>query len=70
MEPNTDTKKLLVSVRVAAEMLSLSQRTIENYVKSKVIPARKVGRRTLIPVRALETFVRTDHASAVSDAGK
>ena len=47
----------------AAQMLSVSPRTIQNYIAAKLLPARKIGRRTVIPVRALEVFLRTDHAS-------
>jgi excisionase family DNA binding protein len=55
--------RLAVSVREAAAMLSLSPRTIQNYIRAKVLPGRKIGRRTVIPVRALELFLRHDHAS-------
>jgi len=57
------TAKLAVSIREAAQMLSVSPRTIQNYIAAKLLPARKIGRRTVIPVRALEVFLRTDHAS-------
>ena len=57
------TTKLAVSVREAAAMLSVSTRTIQNYIAVKLLPARKIGRRTVIPVRALENFLRNDHAS-------
>jgi len=55
--------RLAVSTREAAQMLSVSPRTIQNYIAAKLIPARKIGRRTVIPVRALEAFLRTDHQS-------
>jgi len=60
----SEQQKLAVTVVEAAAMLSLSPRTVQNYVYAKRIPARKIGRRTLIPVRALETFLRTDQPSA------
>jgi excisionase family DNA binding protein len=44
-------------------MLGVSPRTIQNYVAARVLPSRKIGRRTLIPVRALEAFLRSDHKS-------
>lgn len=44
-------------------MLSVSPRTIQNYITAKLLPARKIGRRTVIPVRALETFLRNDQPS-------
>lgn len=56
-------EKLAVDTREAARMLSVSPRTIQNYIAVKLLPARKIGRRTVIPVRALEVFLRTDHAS-------
>lgn len=65
------TNKLAVGIREAATMLSVSPRTIQNYVRTKALPGRKIGRRTVIPVRALELFVRSDHASpacTVTDA--
>ena len=51
--------KLAVSTREAAQMLSVSPRTIQNYFRAKMLPSRKIGRRTVIPVRALENFLRT-----------
>jgi len=55
--------KLAVSLREAAAMLSLSSRSIQNYIAAKKIPARKVGKRTLILVRDLEEFLRKDQPS-------
>ena len=60
---NTPIEKLAVSIGTAAEMLSVSPRTIQNYIAVKLLPTRKIGRRTVIPVRALEAFLRSDHAS-------
>jgi len=61
MNPNPE--KLAVSTREAAQMLSVSSRTIQNYIAAKLLPARKIGRRTVIPIRALELFLRSDHES-------
>jgi excisionase family DNA binding protein len=58
----TPTQKLAVSVREAAAMLSISPRSVQNYITAKLLPARKIGRRTVIPVRALEAFLRSDRA--------
>ena len=58
-------EKLAVSVREAAAMLSVSPRSVQNYISAKTLQARKIGRRTVIPVRALEAFLRSDHASPV-----
>lgn len=57
------TEKLAVDTREAARLLSVSPRTIQNYISAKLLSARKIGRRTVIPLRALEAFLRTDHAS-------
>jgi excisionase family DNA binding protein len=65
MESNS---KLAVSTREAAQMLSVSPRTIQNYIAAKLLPARKIGRRTVIAVRSLEVFLRTDHASPVENS--
>jgi excisionase family DNA binding protein len=59
------TERLAVDTRTAAHMLSVSARTIQNYIAAKMLPARKIGRRTVIPVRALENFLRTDQPSPV-----
>jgi excisionase family DNA binding protein len=58
--------KLAVSIREAAGLLSVSSRTVQNYVSAKILPARKIGRRTVIPVRALEAFLRSDHISPLA----
>lgn len=58
--------KLAVSVREASAMLSVSPRTIQNYISAKLLPARKIGRRTVIPVRVLEAFLRSDHESPLA----
>jgi hypothetical protein len=60
MKPN---KRLAVSAPEAAAMLSLSLRSIQNYIAIKKIPARKMGKRTLILVRDLEVFLRRDQPS-------
>lgn len=56
-------RKLAVSTGEAASMLSLSLRSIQNLIALKRIPARKVGRRTLILVRDLDEFLRKDQPS-------
>jgi hypothetical protein len=61
----TEQVKLAVSVRDAAAMLGISSRSIQNYVAAKILPGRKIGRRTVIPVRALENFLRADQPSPV-----
>jgi Helix-turn-helix domain len=51
-------------------MLSVSPRTIQNYLRVKMLPGRKIGRRTVIPVRALEVFLRTDQPSPVLETAR
>jgi excisionase family DNA binding protein len=59
------TERLAVDIREAAQMLSVSPRTIQNYIAAKLLPARKIGRRTVIPIRALENFLRKDQPSPI-----
>jgi len=61
--------RLLVTKREAASALSVSIRTVENFIRRKELAARKIGRRTLIPLASLEAFARRDHASPVNDNG-
>jgi len=65
-DANATGGKLAVSIAEAARLLSVSPRTIQNYLRAKTLPARKIGRRTVIPVRALENFLRIDQPSPVS----
>lgn len=54
---------LAVGMAEAARRLGLSQRTVANLVSRRQLASRKVGRRRIIPVLALEAFVRNDHRS-------
>lgn len=56
-------KELLVSIQEAAARLSISPRSVRYFIRSKALRARKIGRRTVIPVRSLEAFSRSDHES-------
>lgn len=47
-------------------MVGLSLRTLQNFIRSKQIPVRKIGRRTLVEVSALEVFVSTDRSSSIA----
>jgi excisionase family DNA binding protein len=58
-----NTEKLAVSIREAAAMLGISPRSVQNFVSLKKLPARKIGRRTLVLMRDLEAFLRRDHES-------
>jgi excisionase family DNA binding protein len=52
---------LAVGVYEAARRLGLSARTVATLVARCELPSRKVGRRRLIPVAALEAFINRDH---------
>ena len=56
-------QKVAVGIREAAAMLSVSPRSVQNYIAAKLLTARKIGRRTVIPMRSLEEFLRIDHTS-------
>jgi excisionase family DNA binding protein len=62
--------RLAVSIREAATIIGVSPRSIQNFIRLKRLPARKIGRRTVILVNALEAFLRKDHASPVGGAAE
>jgi excisionase family DNA binding protein len=62
--------RLLVSKRDAAQLLSVSVRTIENLIAAKRLVARKLGRRTLIPRSAIEQLARPDTPSPALEAAE
>jgi excisionase family DNA binding protein len=49
---------IAVGVVEAARRLGLSARTVAKLVAKRELPSRKVGRRRIIPVSALEAFAR------------
>jgi excisionase family DNA binding protein len=61
---------LLVSIREAARMISVSQRTIFNLIAAKRLPMRRIGRRSLVPRSALEQLARRDVPSPTIEAAK
>jgi len=50
---------LAVGIVEAARRLGLSARTVSSLVHRRELPSRKVGRRRIIPVTALEAFIRS-----------
>ena len=54
---------LAVNIREAARRLGLSTRTVAALVSSGEVHSRKVGRRRIVPVVALEAFLRS-HATS------
>jgi len=58
-----DETVLAVGMTEAARRLGLSARTVATLVLRRELPSRRVGRRRIIPVVALEAFVRSDHGT-------
>jgi excisionase family DNA binding protein len=62
---------LAVNIPEAARRLGLSARTVATLVSRGQLASRKVGRRRIIPVQALEAFLRSDYSGGHSNvAGK
>ncbi len=53
--------QILLSKWESARLLGISIRNLDYLLASKEICARRIGRRVLIPRRALEEFARRDH---------
>jgi excisionase family DNA binding protein len=64
-----DDKLILVSKRDAARQLSVSPRTLDNLIAGRELPVRRIGRRVLIPRKALENFARRDHPTRNRERG-
>lgn len=50
-------KRLLATVPEACDTLRIQRTTINRLFKAKKLPRVKIGRRTLVPVSALEAYV-------------
>jgi excisionase family DNA binding protein len=57
----TMTGKILYSRQEAAELLSLSLRSVVMLIDRGELPVRRIGRRVLVPRASLEAFARRDH---------
>lgn len=53
-------RPLLVTKKQAACLLAVSVRTIETLVAQKILPFRKLGKRTLIPYNSVVQLSRRD----------
>jgi excisionase family DNA binding protein len=62
----SEAERIAVGVSEAARLSGLSRRGLENYIRSKVLPSKKVGRRRLVLVEDLRRFLRGDRPSAKS----
>jgi excisionase family DNA binding protein len=59
-------EQLAVSIPEAARRLGLSIRTVAMLVSRRELASRKVGRRRIIPVAALEAFLRAPRGNGDS----
>jgi excisionase family DNA binding protein len=55
--------KVLYTKREAAQLLSISIRSLDYLIFSQQLPTRRIGRRVLVHREAIEQFAREDHAS-------
>ena len=53
--------KLLVSQDEAAQLLSISKRSVEYLVATQRLSTRRIGTRSLIPIEDVRRFARADH---------
>jgi excisionase family DNA binding protein len=60
MKMHADETVLAVGIGEAARRLGLSPRTVAKLVSSHELSSRKVGRRRIIPVMAIEAFLRNE----------
>lgn len=56
---------ILISKKQAASILGVSLRSIDYLTASDALPTRRIGRRVLIPVAAIEKFAKQDHPAAL-----
>jgi len=54
-------QKLLVGRDEAAQMLSISQRSLDYLIANKQLSTRRIGARVLIAVADLQRYARADH---------
>lgn len=59
---NVAAERLTVSVTEAAEMLGISKSSAYDYVRPGELPAIRMGRRLLVPTKALQSLL--DQAAA------
>ena len=57
------TQKVLYTKREAAQLLSISLRSLDYLIFSQQLPARRIGRRVLVHRDSIEQFARRDHVS-------
>lgn len=57
------TPKVLYTKREAAQLLSISVRSLDYLIVSQQISTRRIGRRVLLHRDCIEQFARVDHMS-------
>jgi len=62
---NSNIEKLLYSRQDAAVALSVSLRSIDYLISDGKLTARRIGRKTLIPVTEIRRFARGDHPEGI-----
>ena len=62
-----DETVLAVGMAEAARRLGVSARTVATLVLRRELPSRKVGRRRIIPVAALQVFVKQSRTTTRKD---
>jgi excisionase family DNA binding protein len=55
-------EKLLYTKREAAQLLSISVRSLDYLIFNRQLPARRIGRRVLIHRDVIYQFAKHDHA--------
>jgi excisionase family DNA binding protein len=58
---------ILCSKKQAASLLGVSVRSIDYLIASGELPTRRIGRRVLIPVAAIEKFAKQDHPAPLTN---
>jgi excisionase family DNA binding protein len=62
--------RLLVRREEAAQLLSISQRSLDYLIASGRLPTRRIGGRVLIPVADLRKYARCDHPEGIVRGSK
>ena len=65
---NRQLSPILVTIKDAANLLSVCPRTVQNLIVAKKLRVRKVGRRSLLSYRELLTFAQRDHTTTAQGA--
>jgi excisionase family DNA binding protein len=61
-----ENSQLALDIAETAKRLSLSPRTVASLVKTGELGSLKVGRRRIIPVSAIESFLTHDHPTEIT----